>query len=613
MKFNDIIKQVEDNSYSAFFYTPVYFKKPVSYLFNKPIEIISVYKKEDLKYAFKFIQKLIDKKYPGYSIINYEAGFLFEEKLKKLLLSQDKKLVQFCFFNKNEIKKIKSSNILFEESSKKKYSVSDFKLNKAKAQYLDDLNKIREYLKEGDTYQVNYTVKGKFKFSGSLAFFFQTLLFNQSAKYSAFINNVDEYIISLSPELFFEQKGKKIKSQPMKGTNQRGFNQVSDEQAVKELKNSEKNRAENVMIVDLIRNDFGRICRYGSISAQSLFEIEKYESLFQMISTVEGRLKKKIKMKEIIENIFPCGSVTGAPKIRTMEIINEIEKEERNIYTGSIGLITPKEIKMNVAIRTIKINRNSGEGEIGLGSGIVWDSDHHREYEEVMLKSKFLTDPTEYFEIFETMKYEDGEIKFLNEHFRRMKSVSDYFLFRFPKKRIMKRIEKTISELDQRHSKKIRLLLNKWGKIKIEASDLSESFDRVSVIISQSKILSTDRFKYFKTTNRNLYDKEYSAYKSKGYYEVLYLNEKNELAEGSRSNIFLKKDNQWFTPPLYSGALPGIYRKYFINNNINAFEKSIKIDDLRNADGLILTNALRGEIRVNRVYINDEEFIEFKD
>ena len=613
MNFNDIIKLVENNSYSAFFYTPGYFKKAVSYLYIKPIEIISVYKKDDLKYAFKFIQKLIDKKYSGYSLINYEAGFLFEERLEKLLLNQDKKLIQFCFFDKNGIKKFKSSKILFEENSQNKYSISDFKLNKTKAQYLEDLKKIRKYLKQGDTYQVNYTVKGKFNFSGSCASFFQTLLFNQSAKYSAFINNVEEYIISLSPELFFEQQGKKIRSQPMKGTTLRGFNQFSDELAVTELKNSEKNRAENVMIVDLIRNDLGRICKYGSISAPALFDIEKYESLYQMVSTVQGNLRKKIKMKEIIESIFPCGSVTGAPKIRTMEIISEIEKEERNIYTGSIGLINPKEIKMNVAIRTIKLDKNSGEGVIGLGSGIVWDSDHHKEYEEVLLKSKFLTDPIEYFEIFETMRYESGEIKFLKEHIGRMKSASAHFLFKFPKKKIMKRIEKSISELDQRQIKKIKLLLNKWGEIKIEISDLLESVDKVSVIISQNKISSIDRFRHFKTTNRKLYEKEYESYKSKGLYEVLYLNEKNELVEGSRSNIFLKKDTQWFTPALNSGALPGIYRKYFIENNINTSEKNIRMEDLLNADGLLLTNALRGEIKVNKVFINNEEFIDFQE
>ena len=222
---------------------------------------------------------------------------------------------------------------------------------------VNDIGKIKNHIKAGDTYQVNYTMKGTFNFNGSYSSFCQKLLFNQSAKYSAFVNNNDSFILSLSPELFFHQKDKMIISHPMKGTIRRGYNENSDRLFETDLKTSEKNLAENVMIVDLIRNDLGRICRYGSVSAPELFRIEKYESLFQMMSEVQGKLKKKTDVRKIIQNIFPCGSITGAPKIRTMEIINEIENEKRGIYTGSIGLITSNEIKMNVAIRTISINK----------------------------------------------------------------------------------------------------------------------------------------------------------------------------------------------------------------------------------------------------------------
>ena len=315
-------------------------------------------------------------------------------------------------------------------------------MNRSEIQFLDDIKRIKQFLKEGDTYQVNYTVKGKFSFSGSYSAFFENLIFNQSAKYSAFINNDKEFIISVSPELFFHQKNRNIVSHPMKGTTRRGHNHSLDKIAETDLMKSEKNRAENVMIVDLIRNDFGRICRYGSIKVPELFTIEKYESLFQMVSQVRGKLRKKIKHFEIIQNIFPCGSVTGAPKIRTMEIINEIENNARSIYTGSIGLIKPKEIKMSVAIRTITINKQTGDGIMGLGSGIVWDSNPKSEYEEVLLKSKFLTEPLDYFEIFETMRYENGEIKFIDDHIERMKSAADYFLFKFNEKKIRKQIDK---------------------------------------------------------------------------------------------------------------------------------------------------------------------------
>jgi para-aminobenzoate synthetase / 4-amino-4-deoxychorismate lyase len=612
MKFDDIIKQVENNPYSAFFYTPSIYKKAKSYLFIKPLEIISVYTKDDLERSFKLVHKLIDKGYYGYSLINYEAGLLFEEKLSHLLSGDNKKLIRFFFFDKREVTCLNSSTIVFTDFSDDKYSIKNFKLNRSEAQFLNDIEKIKHYIKAGDTYQVNYTVKGSFNFTGSYSAFFQKLLFNQSAKYSTFINNKEELIISLSPELFFLQKDKDIISHPMKGTLRRGCNQNLDRIAQNKLKSDEKNLAENVMIVDLIRNDLGRICRYGSVRVPELFKIEKYESLFQMVSKVKVKLRKKTKLLDIVQNIFPCGSITGAPKIRTMEIINEIEKEERGIYTGSIGLVTPKEIKMNVSIRTIAIKKDTGDGVMGLGSGVVWESDPESEYEEVLLKSKFLTEPLEYFEIFETMRYEGGEIKFLEGHITRMKSAADYFLFKFNEKKIRKKFQKSVAEIDKLKPKKIKLSLSKSGQIKVDVSDIPKPSKSIVVIISQNKINSTDKFRYFKTTNRKLYDDESAGFSAKGFYELIYLNEEEELAEGSRTNIFILKGTSWFTPPLDSGALPGIYRQYFIENNPNVYEKSIKLKDLIEADELLLTNALRGEVKVIKLFTSADEYITYK-
>ena len=612
MKFDDIIKQVEDTPCSAFFFTPSIYKKALSYLYIKPLEIISVYKKADLDYAFKVIHKLIDKGFYGYSLINYEAGFLFEAKLSHLLSGNNEKLIQFFFFDKREVRQLKSSKIIFTDFSDDKYSIKNFKLNRTESQFLNDIVTIKKYIKAGDTYQVNYTVKGRFEFSGSYSGFFQKLLFNQSARYSAFINNDEKIIISLSPELFFQTNGKQINSAPMKGTIHRGHNHSSDALSIKELETGEKNKAENVMIVDLIRNDLGRICRYGSVKVPEIFQIEKYESLFQMVSNVRGKLRKKVKIGELLQNIFPCGSVTGAPKIRTMEIINEIEKEKRGIYTGSIGLITPEELKMNVAIRTITINKNTGNGIMGLGSGIVWDSTPQSEYEEVLLKSKFLTEPLDYFEIFETMRYENGGIKFLDDHLTRMKSAADYFLFKFNEKKIRKQLIKSIEGVDKQKPKKIKLLLTKWGEIKIDVSDIPKLMKNISVIISRNEIDSTDKFRHFKTTNRKLYDDEYALYNSKGFYEVLYQNEKDEIAEGSRTNIFIRKGSSWFTPSSDSGALPGIYRNYFIGQNPEVSEKTLNVDDLLSAEEVVLTNALRGEVIVQKLNITPDEYITFK-
>lgn len=612
MKFIEIIKQVEDNPHSAFFYTPSFYRKALSYLLIKPSEVISIYKREDLKSNFNLIHKLIDKGYYGYSLIKYEAGFLFEEKLAKFKSGDSEELIQFFFFDKQEVRQIKSSKIFIGDFSSEKYSIKNFKLNRSESKFLNDIEKIKRYIREGDTYQVNYTVKGKFIFSGSYSSFFQKLIFNQSARYSALINGDNEFIISLSPELFFSKKGKNIVSLPMKGTIRRGHNHNLDGIAATELKSVEKNLAENVMIVDLIRNDFGRVCRYGSIKVPELFRIEKYESLFQMVSEVRGKLRKKTQLQDILENIFPCGSVTGTPKIRTMEIINEIEGEQRGIYTGSIGLITPIEIKFNVAIRTISVNKKSGAGIMGLGSGIVWDSNPQCEYEEVLLKSKFLAEPLEYFELFETIKYENGEIKLLEQHLARLKSAADFFLFKFSEKKIRKQLAISLKQTDLHILMKVKLTLSKWGDIKVEISDLQVHNGEVSVIVSRNKINSLDKFSHFKTTNRKLYDNEYASFSKKGFSEVIYLNEKDNIAEGSRTNIFLRKGDSWFTPPLDSGALPGVYRRHFIEAHPKTFEKNITVSELQTADEILLTNALREEIKVDKLFINEDEYVIFK-
>jgi len=287
MNFDDIIKQISDNPYSAFFYTPSIYSKGSSNIFMEPKEIIPVYDKNDIDNALRLVDKYLEKGKVGYCLIDYEAGYLLENKLEKLIHSKERKLMQFFFFDEKDVKKIKSSKIEFGKFDSESFSTSEYKLNTSRTKFFNDIKKIKQYISEGDTYQVNYTVKGKFNFSGSYASFFKNLLFNQSAEYSAFINNENNFIISLSPELFFRTANSKITTKPMKGTLSRSKDLQSDALRAFELEKSEKNRAENLMIVDLLRNDLGKICKYGSVKVEQLFGIEKYESLFQMVSTIE--------------------------------------------------------------------------------------------------------------------------------------------------------------------------------------------------------------------------------------------------------------------------------------------------------------------------------------
>lgn len=610
MELEKILDTVISTEYSAFFYTPPIFDDSYSYLFIDPEEAIVINSTRNLDKKLKQIEMLIDEGYSAYAILNYEAGYLFEKKLVKLIMER-KKLIQFYFCNQKDVMKFKSSS-LKETSKNKSFRITGFHLNNTKSEFRKNINRIKKYIKAGDTYQVNYTVKGKFNFRGDVSDLFIKLLYNQSAEYSSFINNNNEFILSLSPELFFKVNGRRIVTKPMKGTSSRGLDTQSDSMIKYNLMMSEKNRAENVMIVDLLRNDLGRISKFDSVTVDKLFDIEKYESLYQMVSQISSELKKEINYSHIIKNIFPCGSITGAPKIRTMEIIHELEKESRGIYTGSLGFIHKKKKIFNVAIRTIVLDKKSGTGEIGLGSGIVWESDANSEYQETLLKSKFLKKPDKVFEIFETMLLENGNIFLLEDHLARLQSSASFFLFYYNAKKIKRELNKIISDVDDEKKYRIKLSLNKWGEVRTIVTKLNSLPGNIKVIISNNRISKLNKFQYFKTTNRNIYNKDHIHFSERGFFDVLYFNENNELSEGAITNIFLKLGDSYYTPPLTAGILSGVYRKYFLQNNSSVKERILYFEDLMSADEIILTNSLRREIKVDFLYLNENEFKTFK-
>ena len=360
----------------------------------------------------------------------------------------------------------------------------------------------------------------------------------------------------------------------------------------------------------------GRISEFGSVRLRKLFSIEKYETLLQMTSEVESLLRENISLGDIIKNIFPCGSVTGAPKISTMKIINELEKEERGVYTGAVGLIHEGKEIFNVAIRTIYLEKekeNKLKGEIGIGSGIVWDSNPEKEYEEVLLKSNFLLKPFPYFELFETLKFSNGEFERLNLHLKRLEDSASYFLFKYDKELIIQSLNEELLKYDSAKAYRAKLLLNKWGKVKVEVSGFPVSPEEIKIIISDKIISTENRFQYFKTTNRELYNSEHKKYSEKGFFDVIFINEKNQVSEGATTNIFINKMGLLYTPPVASGILPGVFRKSWLQKNINIKEEVLYKDDLLIADEILLTNSLRGIVKVDKLYLNETEFIEFKE
>ena len=601
-KLSEILKKIKEEKSSAFLYTSSYNKSDaISYLFNNPEEIISITSLNELELGLNRIDELADQDKFILSLLDYEAGYLFEEKLQNFI-TDNKTLMRFLVFDSSEVDKIASNEISFDPFEQD-YKINDFQLNETERNYLNKIYKIKEYIKQGDTYQVNYTLKGKFNFKGEILDFVQNLIFNQSTQYSAFINYGNEFVISISPELFFSTNGYKISTRPMKGTIKRGINLEDDSFRAEELRNSKKDKAENIMIVDLLRNDIGKISKTNSVNVDSIYDIEKYETIFQLTSKVHGILESK-KYSKIISNLFPCGSITGAPKIRTMKIINELENEKRGLYTGAIGFIHKDNSVFNVAIRTISIDKKTSNGEIGLGSGIVWDSNAEDEFNEVSLKSNFLVNPDKYFEIFETMLLEDGKIFLLDNHINRIEKAADYFLFKFNKNLVLEKLNSSINNLDSNHKFKIKLVLTKSGEIRLDINKIETSILKRAVI-SSNKINKKNRFQYFKTTNRELYDSEFTFYRMKNYFDVIYFNEFNELAEGSISNIFIRSKDIWKTPSIDSGILNGTYRNKFISEN-NVIETCISKEELLNSDEILLTNSLRKEVDILELYENND-------
>ena len=601
-KLSEILKKIKEEKSSAFLYTSSYNKSDaISYLFNNPEEIISITSLNELELGLNRIDELADQDKFILSLLDYEAGYLFEEKLQNFI-TDNKTLMRFLVFDSSEVDKIASNEISFDPFEQD-YKINDFQLNETERNYLNKIYKIKEYIKQGDTYQVNYTLKGKFNFRGEILDFVQNLIFNQSTQYSAFINYGNEFVISISPELFFSTNGYKINTRPMKGTIKRGINLEDDSFRAEELRNSKKDKAENIMIVDLLRNDIGKISKTNSVNVDSIYDVEKYETIFQLTSKVHGILESK-KYSKIISNLFPCGSITGAPKIRTMKIINELENEKRGLYTGAIGFIHKDNSVFNVAIRTISIDKKTSNGEIGLGSGIVWDSNAEDEFNEVSLKSNFLVNPDKYFEIFETMLLEDGKIFLLDNHINRIEKAADYFLFKFNKNLVLEKLNSSINNLDSNHKFKIKLVLTKSGEIRLDINKIETSILKRAVI-SSNKINKKNRFQYFKTTNRELYDSEFTFYRMKNYFDVIYFNEFNELAEGSISNIFIRSKDIWKTPSIDSGILNGTYRNKFISEN-NVIETCISKEELLNSDEILLTNSLRKEVDILELYENND-------
>lgn len=563
--------------------------------FGNPLERVVLYNPNKLFLFFQTLEKFLKKGYYLGGFFSYELGYFLEKKLKKF----GKSYYEFPLAYFGVFKKPKIFHEFSETLSNSEGNFKNLTPNLEKEEYLKAIEKIKKYISKGDTYQVNYTFKVKFTYHGNLEKLFHELLFRQRCEYAFFIKEDDWTILSLSPELFMKKKGKLIISSPMKGTIKRGNTFSEDFKNKSSLKKDLKSQAENVMIVDLIRNDLGRVCKLGSVYVSEYFKIKTYPTLHQMISTVKGILDTE-NFFEILKALFPCGSVTGAPKIRTMEIIHELEKEERRVYTGAIGFITPEgNFLFNVAIRTLlfwKRDKNTYEGEAGIGGGIVWDSVEEKEYEEALLKAKFFTHPFPYFELIETFYFSPFEKNpLLPLHFKRLKTSARYFGFKIPKELVTFESWEAFLKREIKTEKpcRIRLLLSPSGKLKIETYEFKPWEEYLKIGFTKRNFSKTS-FLYHKTTYRPEYEFYRKEASKLNLEEIVFYDEEGFLLEGTISNIFLDLgEGLLYTPPVKFGLLNGVLRSYLIAQK-KAKERKLKLEDLKKTKNIYIGNAVRG-------------------
>jgi para-aminobenzoate synthetase/4-amino-4-deoxychorismate lyase len=468
-----------------------------------------------------------------------------------------------------------------------------WKMTESSYDYFDKLSAIRRQIELGNTYQINYTTRQRVE---NVVDPWQLFLkISRDVSYAAYVDCQDHVIISASPELFFHLDGDQLKCKPMKGTAPRGMTTVTDLAMREELFHSAKNRAENVMITDMVRNDLGRIAKTGSVRTEALFEIQKLQTVWQMTSSVSAVTSASVS--EIFKALFPCASVTGAPKVSSMAIIAELEDTPRGIYTGAIGFIGPdRQAKFSVAIRTAVVDKKTNAAAYGVGGGIVWDSEPAEEYRECLSKARILSAPhvdTRDFELLETMLWtpEDGFF-LLDKHLNRMQSSAVYFDFECDP--VM--IESALLKLAQRfrqHRHRVRLLLRRDGQFQIsESLQTATGVDQpIRLVLARDPIDQNDPFLYHKTTQRDSYDRALRVVD--GADDVLLWNEDGDITETTIANVIVNMDGELLTPPVDCGLLGGTYRDYMLSAG-QVKERRIKVSEINSSTEIMLINSVRG-------------------
>ncbi|MES2068977.1 MAG: aminodeoxychorismate synthase component I [Pseudomonadota bacterium] len=476
---------------------------------------------------------------------------------------------------------------------------------------------VREYIAAGDTYQVNYTYRLHFEAYGSPLALYRRLRQRQPVPYGALISLPDgDAVLSLSPELFVRHESGTLTARPMKGTAAASGDAAEDQRRAQALAADGKNRAENLMIVDLLRNDLGRIAVTGSVRVPRLFEVQRFSSVLQMTSTVEAGLKPGLGLEQILDALYPCGSITGAPKRRTMQIIRALETAPRGLYTGAIGWFDPPAAEqgigdfcLSVPIRTLHLHAATAPpgvmaGVLGVGAGIVYDSVAADEYAECRLKAGFLTGLPAEFELFETIyATHAGGCRHLQRHLQRLRTSAAYFGFAYDEAAILADLENVCRQLTGAGAYRVRLALRASGEIALSSAGLPALATPARALLAREATRSGELFLRHKSSVRQLYDQAWRQAEQQGAFDILFFNEHGYLTEGGRSNVLVRQHGRWYTPPLSDGVLPGVMRSVLLEDPAYQLsEKQMRLEDLRAADSVMLCNALRGAFTVDVIF-----------
>jgi para-aminobenzoate synthetase/4-amino-4-deoxychorismate lyase len=586
-------------------------------LFTAPIRVCAPSHPADLPNLFEEIQRAVDAGLYAAGYFAYECGAFFEPSAAIGAPPSREPLAWFGIFERPYLFDHRTGAFIGDEppglaglcaatnDQPPANSTVEGAFGIAEEEYSRRITAIHDWIRSGDVYQLNFTLPLTIRTQGSKAALYRRLRSLQPAPYCAFLHtDPNRRILSFSPELFFQiesQAGdRRITTRPMKGTAPRGRTTSEDRAHSEWLRNDPKNRAENVMIVDLLRSDLGRLCTFGSIRTESLFAVERYPTLWQMTSTITGELRAKVNFQQIFRALFPCGSVTGAPKIRAMQLLAQLEQRTRGIYTGAIGFFSRQESVFNVAIRTLAFQGD--RGTMAVGSGIVIDSNPVDEWRECLLKAEFLTRSTATpaqpssgdFSLIETMLW-DGSYPLIELHLDRLEDSAGYFGFPCDRSNAKASLEAYGVRFSDLRPRKVRLLLNSKGELSFTDDPLLEHHSKpLRVCISPQRTDLQDPMYFHKTTHRPLYARAFQAAIAAGYDDVLFLNQRDEVTECAIHNIFIEKDGRLLTPPVDCGLLAGVQRRHILATQSNAEERVLTIADLRTADAVYLTNAVRG-------------------